>query len=134
MTVPEPEEYVDNYKAGFQALFALMKPAVEGLHAAAVLNVQATRAAWAECACALQAALDDYAHADLGKWQLGATQQIAQMAASYSRQLFEIATRTQAEWTKVAQAQYERINMRVQDLSAGVFSRAPAGLGAPVEG
>jgi phasin family protein len=119
MTVLEPEEYVDNYKSGFKALFALMKPAVEGVHAAAVLNVQATRAAWTECGCALQAALQSCAQLDLGNWQVGATRQTAQMAASYSHQLFEIAASTQAEWVKVAQAQYERINQRVRKLSAG---------------
>ncbi|MFT0174832.1 hypothetical protein ACLKMY_38970 [Paraburkholderia mimosarum] len=118
MTVPEPEEYVDNCKSGFQAMFALMKPAVDGLHSAAVLNVQVARAALAGPA----------------NWQRGAAQQTEEMVTSYSRQLFEIATRTQTECAKVAQVQYERINKRVQESSAGVFSSAPADSGAPGEG
>lgn len=46
---------------------------------------------------------------------------------SYGRHLYEIASATQAEFAKVAEAQFEEQNKKVQALVDNVAKNAPAG-------
>ncbi|MGU7781462.1 TIGR01841 family phasin [Burkholderia sp. PU8-34] len=131
MSVFAPEKFIADYQSGVTALFAATQPALRGLEAVVELNVQATKAALAEYEDHLKGAFNGSNPADFFTRQLGATQQAAGKAASYSRHLFDIATATQAEFAKAAQAQYEQADKRVKD-ALGEFSKhAPAGT-APV--
>ena len=55
--------------------------------------------------------------------QVAVPQEAAGKAVSYGRHLFDIAVSTQAEWAKVAQAQYEQNDKRLKDV-LGELSRA----------
>ncbi len=53
--------------------------------------------------------------------------QIGEKALSYQRHVFEIGTATQAEFAKVAEAQYEVHNRRMQELMDNLANTTPAG-------
>ena len=59
--------------------------------------------------------------------QASLTQPTAEKVLSYGRHLYEIASATQAEFAKVAEAQFEEQNKKVQALVDNVAKNAPAG-------
>ncbi|RQS56362.1 phasin [Burkholderia sp. Bp8963] len=131
MSVFAPEKFIADYQSGVTALFAAAQPAFRGFEAVVELNLQATKAALEEYEDHLKGAFSGGNPAEFFTRQLGATQQAAGKAASYSRHLFDIATTTQAEFAKAAQAHYEQADQRLKD-ALGEFSKhAPAGT-APV--
>ncbi len=59
--------------------------------------------------------------------QASLSQPIAEKAPFYGRHLYEIASATQAEFARVAEAQYEEQNRKMQTLVDNVAKNAPAG-------
>jgi phasin family protein len=59
--------------------------------------------------------------------QASLSQPVAEKVLSYSRHLYEIASATQAEFAKVAEAQFDEQNKKVQALVDNVAKNAPAG-------
>ena len=59
--------------------------------------------------------------------QASLAQPVAEKVLSYGRHLYEIASATQAEFARVAEAQYEEQNRKVQALVDNVAKNAPAG-------
>ncbi|HEX7821136.1 MAG TPA: TIGR01841 family phasin, partial [Sphingobium sp.] len=64
--------------------------------------------------------------------QASFTAPFAEKSLSYGRQLFDIASTTQAEVAQLAQKQYERYNARVQAFIEEAAKSAPAGSEAAI--
>ncbi|KVM84158.1 phasin [Burkholderia ubonensis] len=126
-----PEKLVADYQSGVAAWFAVAHPALRGFEAVVDLNLQATKTALTEYEDSLKGAFSGNSPAEFITHQLGASQQTVTKAASYGRHLLDIATATQAEWAKVAQAQYEQNDKRLKDVIGELTKHAPAGT-APV--
>lgn len=132
MSVFAPEKFIANYQTGVAAWFAVAHPAIRGFEAVVELNLQAAKAAFAEYEDQLKGAFSDNNPAEFFTRQLGVSQQAAGKAASYGRHLFDIATTTQVEVAKVAQAQYEEADKRVKEALGEFTKHAPAGSAAVV--
>ncbi|KDB08696.1 phasin family protein [Burkholderia sp. lig30] len=132
MTVFAAEQLMADLKSGVDAWFAWANPAFKGVEAVVDLNVQTARATFAECEDNLKGAFGGGNPGEYLTRQLGASQQVAGKAASYGRQLFDIAAATQAEWMKVAQAQHAQTDKRVKDTLGQLTKNAPAGSAAVV--
>jgi phasin family protein len=132
MSVFAPEELVSSYQSSVASLFALANPAFQGFQAVVELNLQAVKAAIAESEDNLNDALSGKSPAEFLTRQSNVTQQLTAKMASYSRHLYEIAANTQAEFTKVAQAQYEQHSSKVQALADRLVKSAPVGSEAAI--
>ncbi|OAJ63850.1 Phasin (PHA-granule associated protein) [Paraburkholderia ginsengiterrae] len=129
LSSPDP---VAAAKANVEAFYALTGKVFEGVEKLAALNLQVTRTTLAE----VQEHVTNAPGAtDPQQWftlQAGWTGPFTEKWLSYSRQVFDIASATQAGITQVAQAQYDRYNARVQALVEEAAERAPAGSEAAV--
>ncbi|RQR28805.1 MULTISPECIES: TIGR01841 family phasin [unclassified Burkholderia] len=131
MSVFAPEKLAADYQSGIAAWFAIARPAINGFEAVVELNVQAAKTALEEYEDKLKNAFNASNPAAGFAQQIAAPQEAAGKAVAYGRHLFDIAVSTQAEWTKVAQAQYEQTDKRVKDVFGELAKHAPAG-SAPV--
>jgi phasin family protein len=116
-----------HYQSGVAAFFAFTQPAFKSVEAVVALNLQATRALLAENEATLKSALQTASPVELFTHHVGASQQAAAKALSYGRQLFDIATHTQAELTQAAQAQAEAQQERTKAIAERFSQNAPAG-------
>ncbi|MFS8973484.1 TIGR01841 family phasin [Cupriavidus necator] len=113
--------------AGLDILLGLTNKTLEGLQKVVELNLQMTRATLAETQ---QNTRQAFAAKDLGELlalQASLVQLAVEKAQSYRHQLFEIASATQAEFTKVADAQYEESKRKMQEIVDNALKGAPAG-------
>src|SRR6188768_1596023 len=92
------EQIVSVHKANVETFFGLQSLAFDGVEKLIELNTQAARTALEEASTTIQAAQEMLAlHA-------GLLQPAAEKAASYGRQVYEIAAATGAEVGRVAEA------------------------------
>ncbi|VWC89082.1 TIGR01841 family phasin [Burkholderia contaminans] len=131
MSVFAPEKINAEYQSGIAAWFAIARPAIQGFEAVVELNLQAARTALEEYEDKLKNAFNSSNPAVGFAQQVAVPQEAAGKAVSYGRHLFDIAVSTQAEWAKVAQAQYEQNDKRLKDVLGELSKHAPAG-SAPV--
>jgi phasin family protein len=127
MSLLTPEQFAAAQKAHFESLFGLTTKAFEGVEKLVELNLQVVKSTLAESQENVQRALSVKDAQELLALQASLTQPIAEKVLSYSRHLYEIASATQAEFSKVAEAQYEEQNRKVQALVDNVAKNAPAG-------
>eukprot|EP01136_Pigoraptor_vietnamica_P025112 Opistho-1_new@78767 len=99
------EQVFAAHKANLETLFGLTNKAFEGVEKLVELNLQVAKTALGEAAETTQAALSVKDAQELLSLQASLLQPSAEKAASYSRHLYEIATSTNAEVAKVAEAQ-----------------------------
>jgi phasin family protein len=132
MALSSPEQIAASQKAGLDAFFALTGKVFEGVEKLVALNLQVVRSVLAESQENLTKAP---ATTDPQQWftlQAGFTAPFVEKSLSYGRQLFDIASITQAEVTQVAQSQYERYNAKVQALVDEAAKSAPGGSEAAI--
>ena len=127
MTLLTPEQIAAANKAQFDTLFGLTNKAFEGLEKLLELNLQVVKSTLAESQENAQRVLSVKDAQELLALQASLAQPVAEKAQSYSRQLYEIASATQAELARVAEAQYEEQNRKMQALLDNVTKNAPAG-------
>ncbi|KAB0630833.1 TIGR01841 family phasin [Burkholderia latens] len=132
MSVFAPEKFAADYQSGVAAWFAIARPAINGFEAVVELNLQAAKTALEEYEDKLKNAFDANNPVAGFAQQVAAPQEAAGKAVAYGRHLFDIAVSTQAEWAKVAQAQYEQTDKRVKDVVIELTKHVPAGSGAVV--
>ena len=99
-----PEQILAAQKANIETLFGLTQKAFEGVERMVDLNLQATRATVHEAASQTQALLSVKDAQELLELQATLMQPLAEKISAYSRQLFEIASDTGAEFTKAGEA------------------------------
>src|ERR1700732_2294263 len=127
MTLFTPEQFAAANKAQFDTLFGLTNKAFEGLEKLLELNLQVVKSTLAESQENAQRVLSVKDAQELLALQASLAQPVAERALSYGRHLYEIASSTQAEFARVAEAQYEEQNRKVQSLVENVAKNAPAG-------
>jgi phasin family protein len=114
-------------KANFDTLFGLTNKAFEGVEKLVELNLQVAKAALGEAAENTKAALSVKDAQELLTLQASLLQPSADKAASYSRHLYEIASSTNAEVVKVAEAQLADVQTKFASVIDSAAKNAPAG-------
>ncbi|WP_179402432.1 phasin family protein [Burkholderia guangdongensis] len=127
MSLLTPEQIAAAHKANLESLFSLTTKAFEGVEKLVELNLQVVKSTLAESQENAQRLLSVKDAQELLALQASLTQPIAEKAMSYGRHVYEIASSTQAEFAKVAEAFYADQQSKVQALVDNVAKNAPAG-------
>jgi phasin family protein len=127
MSLLTPEQIAAAQKANLETLFGLTNKAFESVEKLVELNLQVVKSTIAESQENAQRALSVKDAQELLSLQASLTQPVAEKVLSYGRHLYEIASATQAEFARVAEAQYEEQSRKVQALVDNVAKNAPAG-------
>lgn len=122
-----PEQLAAAQKANLETLFGLTSKAFEGVEKLVELNLQAVKATLSEGAQNAQKSLNVKDAQELLAVQASLVQPVAEKVLAYSRHLYEIASDTQAEFTKVAEAQLAENSKKIQALVDNIAKNAPAG-------
>ena len=121
------EQFVAAHKANVETLFGLTNKAFEGVEKLVELNLQVAKAAMGEAAQTTKAALSVKDAQELLALQAGLLQPAAEKAAAYSRHLYDIATATNAEVTKVAESTAADAQKKFMAVVDTAVKNAPAG-------
>ena len=121
------EQLLAAQKANIETLFGLTQKAFEGVEKLVELNVQATKAALTDTANNAQAVISVKDAQELLALQASLMQPLAEKASAYSRQLYEIASGTGAEFTKAAEGQAAEAQQKFMAVVDNVAKNAPAG-------
>ncbi|MCY1251934.1 phasin family protein [compost metagenome] len=127
MTPWSAEQISAVQQANLAIMLGLTGKALEGFEKLVHLNLQTMKATLAETRESAQQALGAENQQQMLALQASMLPQIGETALSYQRQLLEIGTATQAEFARVAEAQYEAHNRRMQELIGNLADSAPAG-------
>lgn len=122
-----PEQMIVAQKANVETLFGLTQKAFEGMERMVDLNLQATRATVNEVANNTQAILSAKDAQELLELQARLMQPLAEKISTYSRQLFEIASETGAEFAKAAENQSTEAKEKFMAVLDQAAQNAPAG-------
>jgi phasin family protein len=121
------EQLLAAHKANVETLFGLTNKAFEGVEKLVELNLQVARTALSEAAETTQAALSVKDAQELLSLQTALLQPAAEKAAAYSRHVYDIATATNAEVTKVAETRLADTQSSFMNLVDSAVKNAPAG-------
>ena len=121
------EQILAAQKANIETLFGLTQKAFEGVERLVELNLQATRATFNEVTNNTQAMLGVKDAQELLELQARLMQPLADKVSAYSRQLFEIASDTSAEFAKAAENQSAEAQQKFMAVFENVARNAPAG-------
>jgi phasin family protein len=121
------EQVVAAHKANVETLFDLTTKAFEGVEKLVELNLQVAKAAMGEVADTTRAALSVKDAQELMALQTGMLQPSAEKAAAYSRHVYDIAASTNAEVTRIAEAQIAEMQKKFVSAVDGAVKNAPAG-------
>ncbi|MEJ2767961.1 phasin family protein [Mycetohabitans sp. B46] len=127
MNLLTPEQIVAAQKAHLETWFGLTNKAFESVEKFVGLNLQSAKATLAESQEKAHRALSVKDAQELLSLQASLAQPAAEKVLSYGRQLYEIGSATQAEFVRVAEAQYDEQSRMVQALVDNVAKNAPAG-------
>ncbi|MCF2134127.1 MULTISPECIES: phasin family protein [Burkholderiaceae] len=127
MNLLTPEQIAAAQKVNLETWFGLANKAFEGAEKLVELNLKAAKATLAESQENAHRMLSVKDAQELLSLQTSLGQPAAEKVLSYGHHLYEIASATQAEFVRVAEAQYEEQNRNVQALVDNVAKTAPAG-------
>ncbi|CAG2140861.1 TIGR01841 family phasin PhaP1 [Cupriavidus numazuensis] len=122
-----PEQVAAAQKANLETLFGLTTKAFEGVEKLVELNLQVVKTTFAENVDNAKKALSAKDAQELLAIQASLVQPVAEKTLAYTRHLYEIASETQSEFTKVAEAQLAEGSKNVQALVDNLAKNAPAG-------
>ncbi len=121
------EQVLATNKANVETLFGLTGKAFEGVEKLVELNLAASRALLAESASQTQTVLNAKDPQELLALQSGLLQPLSEKAASYSREIYDIAAVTSAEFSKTFEAQIAEAQKKFLDVVDSTSQNAPAG-------
>ena len=121
------EQLLAAQKANVETLFNLTNKAFEGVEKLVELNLQVAKASMGDAATTAKAALSVKDAQTLLSLQAGLLQPAAEKAAAYSRHLYDIVAATNAEVTKLAEAQVADAQKSLTGLVDSAVKNAPAG-------
>jgi phasin family protein len=121
------DQIIAAHKANIETLFGLTNKAFEGVEKLVELNMQVAKTALGEAIESSQAVLSVKDAQELLALQSTLLQPSAEKAASYSRHLYDIATSTNAEVAKVAEAQMADMQSKFAAVVETASKNAPAG-------
>ena len=122
-----PEQLMAAQKANIETLIGLTHKAFEGVEKLVELNLQIARAALTETADTTKAAMSVKDAQELLALQASLLQPAAEKAAAYNRHLYDIATSTNAEVAKIAEAQFAAAQKNLNTFIDAASKSAPAG-------
>ncbi|MFZ2649467.1 MAG: TIGR01841 family phasin [Burkholderiaceae bacterium] len=121
------EQALAAQKANIEILFGLTNKAFEGVEKLVELNLQVARAAIAEAADTTKAALSVKDAQELMALQASLLQPAAEKASAYSRHVYDIATATSSDVSKVTEASVAQAQQKFVQLIDTATKNAPAG-------
>jgi phasin family protein len=127
MSYLTPEQFTAANKANLETLFGLTNKAFEGVEKLVELNLQVAKATLAETAETAKAALSVKDAQELLALQASLLQPSAEKAVAYSRHVYDIASATNAEVVKAAEAQFSEMQKSFNGAVEGALKNAPAG-------
>lgn len=127
MTPFTAEQMMAAHKANVETLFGLTNKAFEGVEKLVELNMQVAKSSLTEASDAAKAMLSVKDAQELLALQASLLQPSAEKAAAYSRHLYDIAAGTNAEVSKVAEAQMADAQKKMMAVVDTAVKNAPAG-------
>lgn len=121
------DQIVATQKANVEALFGLTAKAFEGIEKLVDLNLATSRAALSEAANHTQAVLSVKDAQELLALQAGFLQPLAEKAASYNRNVYDIASGAGTEITKTFESKAAEAQKGLSTLVETAMKNAPAG-------
>ncbi len=121
------DQIIAAQKANLETLFDLTNKAFQGVEKLVELNLQVAKASMSEAQSTAAANLGAKDAQELLALQAGLLQPAAEKAAAYGRHLYDIATATNAEVSKVAEAQVASAQAKFASALDGAVKNAPAG-------
>jgi phasin family protein len=121
------EQLIASQKANVETLFGLTNKAFEGVEKIVELNLQVAKSSLTEAQENANAALSAKDAQELLSLQAGLLQPLAEKAAAYSRQVYDIAASTNAEVAKVAEAKLTEAQGKFMSVVDSAVKNAPAG-------
>lgn len=122
-----PEQFTAAYQANLETLFALSQTAFSGVEKIVALNLNVAKANLQETAEKARSVLAVKDPQELLAWNAQQLQPAAEKAVAYSRLMYDIATSTQAEFSKVAEAKLADANSKFVAMIDTAAKSAPAG-------
>ncbi len=127
MTTATPEQFAAAYQANLQTFFSLAQTTFDGIEKIVELNLSATKANLEETAGKAKALLGVKDPQEFVSYQAAQLQPSAEKAVAYSRHFYDIASSTQAEFSRVVEAQLADANKKFVALIDTASKNAPAG-------
>ena len=121
------EQYVSVQKSNVETLFGLAGTAFEGVEKLIELNLEVAKSAISEAAQTTKAALSVKDAQELLALQASLLQPAAEKVAAYNRYVYEIASSTGAEVSRVAEATGAEAQARFMSIIDTAVKNAPAG-------
>ena len=121
------EQVMASHKANLETLMGLPSKAFEGVEKIVELNLSASKAALAESGEHAKAVLSAKDAQELMALQSSLFQPLAEKTAAYSRHLYDIASGSTAEFTKVFEGQAADAQKNFMSLVDNAAKNAPAG-------
>ena len=121
------EQILAAQKSNIETLFDLTTKAFEGVEKLVELNLQVAKASMTEVQATATASLGVKDAQELLALQAGLLQPAAEKAAAYGRHLYDIAATTNAEVSKIAEAQVATAQANFNGVVDSAIKNAPAG-------
>ena len=121
------EQVMASQKASVETLLGLTSKAFEGVEKIVELNLSASKAALAETGEHAKAMLSVKDAQDLLALQSSLLQPLAEKTAAYSRHLYDIASGSNAEFSKTFESQAADVQKKFMGLVDTAAKNAPAG-------
>jgi phasin family protein len=121
------EQIMASHKATVETLFSLTNKAFESVEKLVELNLTASKAALAETANHVQAAMSVKDAQELLALQAGLMQPLAEKTAAYSRHLYDIASASTSEFGKAVEAKTAEAQKAFVGVVDNIAKNAPAG-------
>ena len=122
-----PEQFAATNKASVDALFTIAQAQFAAFERLAVLNLNTTKAAFEDSVNQSKALLSVQDAQEFVNLSAASAQPALEKAIAYSRGVYEVATQTQAEVTKLAETRAAEMNKTVGSLLEKLTQNAPAG-------
>jgi phasin family protein len=127
MTMLTAEQLLATHKANLDTFFSLGAKAFEGVEKLVELNIQTAKTSLEEIAEHTKAVLSVKDAQELVALQSSLLQPSAEKVAAYSRHVYDIATSTGSEVTKVTEGQVSEAQKKFLSVVDNAVKNAPAG-------
>ena len=122
-----PQQFAATNKAGVDAMFTIVQAQFAAFERLSVLNFNTTKAAFEDSVKQSKALLAVKDPQEFLSLSSASAQPALEKAIAYSRSVYEVATQTQAEVTKLAETRAAEMNKTVSALLEKLTQNAPAG-------
>lgn len=122
-----PDQFAAANKAGIETMLTLANTAFASTERLAALNLNTARKAIEDAVSTSKGLFGVKDPQELLGYQTSLAQPAVEKAVAYSRSLYEIASQTQEEFSKVFEAQFAELNKNVVTVLDQAAKNAPAG-------